>query len=293
MPGSSHSAVTRARRLAIVAPQALHGEVLGEEAVQLGEHLRRPGAPDVDPDRVHLVPQLPAEDDGVAGVAVGVPGELPLILAAAGFSGEEVGGVLGRPAVGDQVLGLGGPFLRPFAQVPEVLRAELQTDAVLSGQGQEGVDPLGPLGVELAAAAVLDVEERVGEPDPHEVAAVGGELLEPDLHPGQSAGRRADHVQSDRDVRLPIGELEVSRVARTDADEGRAVVGPGAAGKKEPDRHEERNHENAKGRKHETKAEERSEYLRPFAAFFVVSSFRAFVIIRFVCQSVGASHDCL
>jgi hypothetical protein len=55
-----------------------------------------------------------------------------------------------------------------------MFKGHLDPDVVLAGHRQDGIDPFGLLAVVNAALGVLDVEERIAQPDPYEVAAVGG-----------------------------------------------------------------------------------------------------------------------
>ena len=115
-----------------------------------------------------------------------------------------------------------GPCLASAADAAEVLHRELDANPVFSAELEQAVDAFGFLFIVDAALLVLDVPEIVAEPDADVVAAVRRQAGYPRLHPAQRLVfappriRRRDHVQPDRDVRLTVGEFQVTVIPRAD-----------------------------------------------------------------------------
>ena len=200
--------------IGVKAAEALEREVPGEKPVKLREHCLAPAHVIAALDGVDLVPEFPAKDRGVVAISFLVPGQLGFEPFAAGRAAKEIGQIRRRAAIGHQVERFGGPGLAAAAQVPEMLQAKLDADAVFGGQSKGFVDA-GRFGlVELARALVFDVKERRAEPDPDVIAAVLGELAHPGVHAGKAAAGRGDHVQADGDVRPAVGEFQIAGIAR-------------------------------------------------------------------------------
>ena len=107
-----------------------------------------------------------------------------------------------------------------------MLDGQLDPDAMLAGDRQHRIDAPGAVEVVLAGLLVLDLVERVAQPDADVVAAAGLQFPQPCVECGEPVVRLPrpdpggrDQVQSVGDIRLPVGGLEVTRIARTDLHE--------------------------------------------------------------------------
>src|SRR5690606_14417512 len=96
-------------------------------------------------------------------------------------------------------------------------------DAPLARHAEHGVEATGGFFGEPSGAERFDVEEGVSQPEAGEIAAVGGQGIEParvtgQPFPGGGSETGKTEVEPDRDERPPVRRLEITGMARTDPD---------------------------------------------------------------------------
>ena len=205
----AHSLVQRARSVPVKASQALHAQVLREQAMEFRQHHLGPRHIIPAANRIDFVPEFPAINHRLVAVPLGIPGELFFELLAALLSVKEVGNSCGGPASRDVVERFRGPLAAAALDRPEMLDGHFHANVVRAGEGEQGINPFCFFFIVHPAAFVLDIPEPSAEPHADIVAAVLGQPSHPPfklrhLLLGGPSARRMNDVQANRDIRLAI-----------------------------------------------------------------------------------------